>query len=154
VLSLETGYTRDYRPGRPYGDYFASPKTMFPVRLNDTRLAAKAYVFALRDEAAQKAWALSLFDGGAVINDTAGDVSVVLIGDAETRTVRAYASAGRQFTAAPDNPRIVQADGSDWRVTEDALIPADGTPLPRLAGHIAYWFAWQNFKPQAEVRVE
>ncbi len=154
VLSLETGFARDYTPGRPYAAYFASPDTMFPVRLNDTRLDAKDYVFALREKPGEKAWALSLFRGGAVINDKAGDVAVVLIGDTATRTVRAYASEGRQFTAAKDNPGIVQADGTDWRITEDALVPAEGEPLPRLAGHIAYWFAWQNFKPQAEVRVE
>ncbi len=127
---------------------------MFPVRLNDTRLDAKDYVFALREESSEKAWALSLFQGGAVINDQAGDVPVVLIGDSETRTVRAYASGGRQFSAAKDNPDIVQADGRDWRITEEALIPSEGEPLERLAGHIAYWFAWQNFKPRAEVRVE
>ncbi len=154
VLSLDTGFIRDYRPGRPYGEYFARPDTMFPVRMNDTRLAAKSYVFALRDDAVEKAWALALFEGGAVINDKAGDVSIVLIGDAATRTVRAYASRGRQFTAVQDNPGVVQADGIDWRITEDALIPADGEPLQRLPGHIAYWFAWQNFKPQAAVRVE
>jgi hypothetical protein len=154
VLSLETGYTRDYTPGRPYAEYFASPDTMFPARLNDTRLDTKDYVFALRQEPGEKAWALSLFQDGAVINDKAGDVPVVLIGDTATRTVRAYASGGRQFTAAKDDSGIVQADGKDWRITEDALIPVDGEPLQRLAGHIAYWFAWQNFKPQAEVRVE
>ena len=31
VLSLETGYARDYRPGKPYGAYFASPELMFPA---------------------------------------------------------------------------------------------------------------------------
>ncbi len=153
VLSLETGYTRDYTPGRPYAEYFASPHTMFPALVNDTRLDTKDYVFALREAASEKAWALELFRGGAVVNDTAGDVPVVLIGDSETRTVRAYASHGRHFTTASDN-NTVRADGLDWKVTEDALIPADGEPLPRLAGHIAYWFAWQNFKPDAEVRVE
>jgi hypothetical protein len=154
VLSLETGYERDYSPGRPYGDYFASPDTMFPVQVKDTRLEKKSYVYALRDDAVEKAWALSLFDGGAVVNDIAGSSSVVLIGDSATRTVRAYASKGRKFTAAADNTDIVQADGIDWRVTEDALVPAEGEPLERLAGHIAFWFAWQNFKPDAKVRVE
>ncbi len=153
VLSLDTGHSRDYSPGRPYGEYFASPDTMFPVRLNDTRLDTKAYVFALRGEP-EKAWALALFDGGTVINDTAGDMPVVLIGDAATRTVRAYASAGRRFAAVADNRDIVRADGADWRITEDALVAADGEALARLAGHIAYWFAWQNFKPRAAVRVD
>ena len=73
VLSLETGYERDYSPGRPYGDYFASPDTMFPVQVKDTRLEKKSYVYALRDDAVEKAWALSLFDGGAVVNDIAGN---------------------------------------------------------------------------------
>ncbi len=91
------------------------------VRLNDTRLDAKDYVFALREKPGEKAWALSLFRGGAVINDKAGDVPVVLIGDTATRTVRAYASEGRQFTAAEGNPGIVQADGTDWRITEDCV---------------------------------
>ncbi|NKB48953.1 MAG: DUF3179 domain-containing protein [Alphaproteobacteria bacterium] len=154
VLSLETGYERDYTPGRPYAEYFSSPDTMFPVKMNDTRLATKDYVFALREAESEKAWALELFRDNAVVNDTAGDVPVVLIGDIATRTVRAYASKGRQFTAAADNADIVQADGIDWKVTEEALIPAEGEPLERLAGHIAYWFAWQNFKPDAEVRVE
>ncbi len=154
VLSLDTGYSRDYSPGRPYFEYFASPDTMFPALLHDTRLPTKSYVFALRGEPSEKAWALSLFHGGAVINDTAGGEPVVLIGDTATRTVRAYASEGRQFIATEGNPHLVRADGQDWQVTEDALVPNDGEPLPRLAGHIAYWFAWQNFKPQAEVRVE
>ena len=154
VLSLNTGHNRDYTPGQPYANYFDSPAAMFPVRVHDTRLAAKDYVFALRDEAAQKAWALSLFEGGAVINDKSGDMPVVLIGDTATRTVRAYASGGRTFAAAKDDSGIVRADGGDWRITEDALVPASGEPLPRLAGHIAYWFAWQNFKPRAEVRFE
>ncbi len=153
MLSLDTGYSRDYTPGRPYAEYFASPDTMFPALVNDTRLATKDYVFALRDAAVEKAWALELFQGGAVINDTAGETPVVLIGDTKTRTVRAYASGGRQFAAAGGRG-IVRADGIDWRVTEDALIPAEGEPLARLAGHIAYWFAWQNFRPEAEVRVE
>ena len=31
VLSLDTGWTRDYEPGAAYGDDFDSPTTMFPV---------------------------------------------------------------------------------------------------------------------------
>ena len=154
VLSLDTGYTRDYTPGRPYAEYFASPDTMFPVLVDDTRLDTKDYVFALRQEPGEKAWALSLFEDGAVINDTAGETPVVLIGDAATRTVRAYASGGRQFAAADGNPDVVRADGADWQVTEAALVPANGEPLARLPGHIAYWFAWQNFRPDTEVRVD
>jgi hypothetical protein len=55
VLSLATGHQRDYTPGQPYGDYFASPATMFPVLVADERLAPKDYVFGLRAGGARQA---------------------------------------------------------------------------------------------------
>jgi Protein of unknown function (DUF3179) len=144
VLSLETGHERNYAPGEPYGDYFASDGLMFPALVADERLAPKDYVFALRADGRQQAWSLADFTGGQVINSKVGDLPVVLIGDAATRTVRAYESGGRDFTAGSDAVALV-ADGQDWQVQEDALIGPGGARLARLPGHIAYWFAWQGF---------
>mgnify|MGYP003674326222 CR=1 FL=1 len=154
VLSLDTGYERDYTPGRPYAAYFESPDLMFPARVNDTRLAAKDYVFALRMGDAEKAWALDVFKDQPVLNDTIGGRGVVLLGDPSSRTVRAYETGGKEFTARTENPEILTAAGDEWRVTEDALVSVDGDTLARLPGHIAYWFAWQNFRPGAETRFE
>ncbi len=95
VLSLETGIQRDYTPGKPYGKYFASPALMFPALTPDPRLQPKDYVFGLRVTGAEKAWPLTAFKGGRVINDRVGVVDLVLIGDAASRTVRAYRSSGR-----------------------------------------------------------
>ena len=144
VLSLETGFERDYTLGRPYGDYFASPELMFPVLVRDARLAPKDYVFALRVDEAQKAWPLAAFDGGRVLNERIGEVPVVLVGSAAGRTVRAYRSDGRRFAAGAE-PATLQADGASWRIEEDALVGPGGARLARLPGHIAYWFAWQAF---------
>ena len=149
VLSLDTGYARDYTPGRPYGDYFASPDLMFPALTPDPRLRPKDYVFALRLGEMEKAWPLAAFDGGRVINDTVGETAVVLIGDAATRTVRAYRREGFTFEAAPDGLGEVVAEGRTWRVEEEALIGAGGERLRRLPGHIAYWFAWSGFRSDA-----
>lgn len=150
VLSLETGYVRDYRPGRPYGTYFASPGLMFPALVPDDALAPKDQVFVLRDGGAEKAWRLSAFEGGQVVNDTLSGRPVVLIGDAASRTVRAYVSGGRVFAAGADEDHVM-ADGVSWRLEEHALIAEDGERLERLAGHIAYWFAWANFRRGAEL---
>jgi hypothetical protein len=144
VLSLETGFERDYTPGKPYGAYFASPELMFPALVPDRRLAPKDYVFALRADGQEKAWPLDAFAGGRVINARLGDEAVVLIGDAATRTVRAYRAAGRSFEPTRDRA-ILRAGNETWRLEETALVGPDGQRLERLPGHIAYWFAWQGF---------
>ena len=149
VLSLDTGFARDYTPGRPYGTYFDSPDLMFPALVPDKRLKPKDYVFALRAGDREKAWPLSSFEDGAVINDSVGELDVVLIGNVATRTVRAYGAGGRDFAAVADQPDSVIADGEIWKVEEDALVSAGGQRLERLAGHIAYWFAWRGFRPEA-----
>ena len=144
VLSLDTGYERNYVRGEPYGEYFASPDLMFPMLVPDERLAPKDYVFALRAGDHEQAWSLADFAGGQVINAEVGELPVVLIGDAATRTVRAYESQGLAF-AAGSEPTTLVADGQSWRIDEDALVGPGGARLPRLPGHIAYWFAWQGF---------
>lgn len=144
VLSLETGFQRDYKPGKAYSEYFSSPKLMFPVRVDETKLKAKDYVFALRGSAAEKAWPLSLFANRKVINDTAGVITLTLIGDIKTRTVRAYRTAGQRFEKT-DKPDEVSLEGKIWTVTEEALVAPDGKKLHRLPGHIAYWFAWNGY---------
>ena len=146
VLSLETGHVRDYRPGAPYGDYFASPDLMFPALVRNRELQPKDYVFAIRGAGHEKAWPLSRFEGGAVVNDRAGVIDLVLIGNAATRTVRAYRSEGLQFKAHADRPDLLLAGAETWRVTEDALVGPSDRRLPRLPGHIAYWFAWSGFR--------
>ena len=154
ALSLETGFERDYRPGQAYSEYFASPDLMFPVVIRDRRLAPKDRIFVLRDGANEMAWALSLFKGGAVIHDTVGPRDVVLIGNAQTQTVRAYESGGRTFVATEEDPSRVTSDGTPWTVTEASLTGPDGESLARLPGHVAYWFAWQSYKAGKPARVE
>ena len=144
VLSLDTGYRRDYRPGAPYGDYFASPDLMFPTRVDESQLSAKDYVFALRSSGAEKAWPLARFEGGAVVNDRAGVIDLVLVGEAATRSVRAYRSGGRIFEKG-DTPATLVSGGESWQVTEEALLGPNGESLARLPGHVAYWFAWSGY---------
>jgi hypothetical protein len=145
VLSLETGYRRDYTPGRPYGDYFASPSLMFPALVEDERLEAKDYVYAVRADGLAKAWPLTAFDGGGIVNDRLGDLHVALIGDAETRTVRAFLRKGDVPVKATDDPTMVLAGDLPMNVREEGLVSDDGLIFERLPGHIAYWFAWQGF---------
>ena len=144
VLDLNTGYARDYDEGASYADYFASPDLMFPTNVDQSKLKQKDLVFVLRGAPTEMSWPLSRFAGGAVINDRAGVMQIVLVGDAATRTVRAYETGGQPFVKSGDPARIM-LDGATWDVTEDALLGPGGERLERLPGHIAYWFAWDGY---------
>ncbi len=144
VLSLDTGYPRDYGSGVVYVEYFASPDLMFPTRVDEAQLRQKDYVFGIRDVAAAKAWPLEVFTDGAVINDAVGFREVVLIGDTETRTVRAYDRGGRIFEATAERNGL-QGPGGIWKIEEEMLVGPDGTRLARVPGHVAYWFAWDGY---------
>ena len=116
--------------------------------VTDYRMAPKDLVFGIRLPAGDKAWPLDSFAGGAVINDSIGPVDVVLIGDAESRTVRAYRRDGHVF-AASASPRVLYtAEQQVWRVSEEMLLGPNGAKLPRLPGLTAYWFAWSGYVGQ------
>jgi hypothetical protein len=117
---------------------------MFPAAQSDTRLAPKEQVFGVRVPTAAKAWPLDAFRAMPVINDRVGAIDVVVIGDASARTGRAYRRDGREFRPGGDRESLTAADGR-WTIGEEALVGPDGARLPRLAGHVAYWFAWAGY---------
>lgn len=153
VLSPDTGHRRDYRPGAAYSAYFDSPELMFPALVDDGTLAAKDFVFGIRAPGGAKAWPLSAFAAGATINDAVGLIDVVLVGDEATRTVRAYRRDDLVFEAG-ETARTLSAGGDIWELTEDALIGPDGRSLPRVPGHVAYWFAWAGYLGDSELYAE
>jgi hypothetical protein len=153
VLDLKTGYQRDYTPGRPYGRYFASPDTMFPVSPRSDRLRTKDLVFGVRIAEARKAYPLDVFRRDPVVNDRVGTTAVVVLGTPETRSVRAYERGAFSFRQGAGPTELIEtASGARWRVEEERLVePATGRTLPRVGGHVAFWFGWYAFFPDAEV---
>ncbi|MEO1092855.1 MAG: DUF3179 domain-containing protein [Pseudomonadota bacterium] len=144
VLDDDTGFVRDYGPGAAYGAYFASPELMFPALLDDARLSVKDQIFGVRAPGGAKAWALELFEGGAVVNDTVGLWEVALVGDAATRTVRAYRrEPGETFEAMDGELR--RNDDVVFALTETQLVGTNGATRARVPGHVAYWFAWAGY---------
>ncbi|MEO1293035.1 MAG: DUF3179 domain-containing (seleno)protein, partial [Pseudomonadota bacterium] len=149
VLSLETGHVRDYGSGVVYSRYFASPDLMFPTNVDQREHRQKDYVYTVRTFAAAKAWPLEVFEGGRVLNDTLGGKPVVLIGEAGTRTVRAYERGDQVFAGSAT---ALITGGNRWELREEELRGPNGERLARLPGHIAYWFAWNGYLgPEAEL---
>ncbi len=161
VLSLDTGFRRDYTNGAAYADYFNAPELMFPVWQQNTEdRENKAVVFGLQVEGERKAYPIDLLIPEAVTNDTLNGLDVVLVTrEAPQRNfsepggaaVRAYASDGIQFGPGENDGEVVDADGNVWTVTEDALVGPDGQELERLGGHLAFWFGWFSFFPDTLV---
>jgi len=114
---------------------------MFPALVKDHRLRQKDLIFGVRVPGGVKAWPLATLANGAVINDHIGFMDVVVLGDASGRGARAYERHRQRFMrgASPDE---VASGGARWRVTENALIGPGSENLPRLPGHVAYWFGW------------
>jgi hypothetical protein len=153
VIDIQTGHRRDYRPGRPYGAYFASPDTMFPVSPRSTELLAKAVVLAVRVGGAAKIFPLEVFVREPVVNDRVGVTDVVVVGGRDGRGARAYARGGRRFEATASRGELIEVGrGSRWRAEEERLVdPVTGETLPRLGAHLVYWFGWHAFYPDAEL---
>jgi hypothetical protein len=153
VLSLDTGYRREYVPGAAYGGYFASPDTMFPVWRRSTILPTKSFVFGLSINGTPKAYPLGTLERERVVNDTLGGEEIVLVAEPIGRTARAYRRGGHRFGLGPEDRTLIDERGTRWRVTEDALIEIAGaqTVLDRIAGHVSYWFGWYVFNPRTLV---
>ena len=149
VLSLDTGFQRDYGSGVVYSDYFASPDLMFPANVRDeTRLKRKDYVFGIRELNVSRAWPLDVFAKGRIINDAFANRPIVLIGNAKTRTVRAY-ERGENIFKQGTGDQALNSGTSVWQVGEEALIGPNGEKLDRIAGHLAFWFAWDGYLGEA-----
>jgi len=169
VLDINTGYSRPYVPGAAYGDYFSSDDTMFPVWQRNNLLSTKDRIYALQIEGIPKAYPLDILKDEQVINDAIGSTEVVLIATRNEivvdgtsyRTgtvtynaggeVRAFARQGEVFSPSPDANTVLDSSGNPWQITEEALIGPDGEQVPRINGHLAYWFGWFSFFPKTLV---
>jgi len=153
VMDFDTGFIRDYRAGAAYADYFASPNTMFPVWRRSTLLPTKSWVFTQLIDGRPKAYPLTVLQDELVVNDSLAGQNLVVVNEEGGLGARAYDRGDHTFTSAADNTTRVLLDeiGTEWEVTENALMSADSDTLDRLPGHMAYWFGWFSFYPQTEL---
>jgi hypothetical protein len=152
VLDIQTGFERDYRPGAAYKEYFESSETMFPVAWRDKRLKAKDWIYGLIVGDSAKAYPLKHLKKSPVVNDRFAGENLVLLANAGQLTVRAYKRDHFVFVKQTSPEILVDANGREWRITEAGLENRrDSMRLPRLPGHLAYWFGWYAFFPKTLV---
>lgn len=89
VLSKETGAVRFY--GRdPYGDYYTTPGTFFPVSGKDDRLSAKDFVLGIVVDNKAKAYWPEAVKKIGIVEDRFGDKIIVVTYEKDTDTVRLF----------------------------------------------------------------
>ena len=64
--------------------------------------------------------------------------------------MQAFLRENRTYTLAEDGG-LIDEQGQTWRVTPDGLSGPDGEALPRVSGHVAFWFGYASFRPDGEL---
>ena len=153
VLSIETGYDRDYAEGAAYRGYFATDKLMFAVPKLDRRLKNKAEVLALTfPERSEETLAISasFLNKNRVYADQLGEVRFVVLTD-ESGANRVYETQGQVFQRWDSAQGAVDQRGVKWTLHEDRLESAAGDQLVRLPAHRAFWFGWYSAYPNTRL---
>lgn len=157
IISTDTGYysPRFYQPESDansiYYSYRADPDTMFPVWNRDDRLEPKDEVLGLSSGGVSKAYPVKTLMDDRVVNDTVGDLDIVILASGVSSDVRVFERGDRRFSPDPDivalalPSTLVDADGQTWEVTDTGLLGPDGEELPRLPSYVSFWFGWYAF---------
>ena len=153
VLSLDTGYMRDYAEGAAYRDYFATDALMFQVPVLDRRLKNKDEVFTLllaRHPEAPLAIAAAFLAANPVHHDAIEGTALVVLTDPSGAN-RAYASEDVTFARYDGDRRVEDETGTIWTMDEYALTAEDGRVLHRIPAQRAFWFGWYAAFPNTRL---
>lgn len=157
VLSIDTGYKRDYSEGAAYRDYFATDRLMFEVSRSDARLKNKAEVVVLLvpgSGGARHPLAISVdfLRRNPVFQAVVAGRPLVVVTSPDGAN-RVYDAGPTRFARRVSRDRVADADGRLWRATEEALVAEDdpGARRPRLSAQRAFWFGWYAQFPDTEL---
>ncbi len=153
VLSLDTGYRRDYAEGAAYRDYFATDDLMFAVPALDARLKNKDEVFTVllgRHPDAPLAISAEFLSQTPVHHDAIEGTSLVVLTDTSGAN-RAFASEDVTFARYDGDRSVEDSSGMIWTMDEHTLTAEDGRMLHRIPAQRAFWFGWHAAFPNTRL---
>ncbi len=155
VLSIETGFDRNYKEGEAYRDYFSNDRLMFRTPFNDTRLSNKEEVLGVLVPARGGGRQAVAFSTQALVKQP---VMMTTVEGQRLVVVTTTHGANRVFNAGDITfvarsrgdvvdvvDVVIDAKGGRWTVTEEALVPESPSAAavrPRIAAFRAFWFGW------------
>ncbi len=154
VLSLETGYQRDYGEGVAYAEYFATDELMFTIPEIDRRLANKAEILALQfPEISDKTAAIHIefLNRNPLFHYELAGRKVVVLTD-RSGASRVYDAGQIEFDTYDGDSRLTDTSGVSWLLQEESLVAqSSGVRIDRLPAHRAFWFGWQAVHRDSEL---
>jgi len=148
VLSLDTGYSRNYDEGVAYRQYFATDELMFSISTSDDRLNNKDEILALTfPQFSEDTMAISasFLQNKPIYVDRLGSVEFVVLTDTSGAN-RVYEAKNHSFTSYDQDVTLIDSKGMKWSLSEDELKSGD-LVLARLPAHRAFWFGWHSAFP-------
>ena len=152
VLSLNTGYERDYGEGVAYHDYFADDKLMFAVpKLERKKIKNKQSILAIRlqDDVNEPPVAISVkfLKKNPLYYYKIGRTNLLILTD-RTGANRVYEIGDHSFIKYDRAENSIwDNEGEEWTIHEDHLKNDKGEILNRFQTFNAFWFGWQAAYP-------
>ena len=148
VLSLDTGYSRDYGEGVAYQQYFATDELMFSISTSDNRLQNKDEVLALTFPGYSDdtmAISASFLHDRPIYANRLGSLKFIVLTD-RSGANRVYEAKDHIFTTYDQDITVIDSEGIKWKLSEEKL-KRDDLELARLPAHRAFWFGWHAAFP-------
>jgi hypothetical protein len=154
VLSADTPYKDNYKalPPRRTALSAGLQRTMTNV---DPRLPAMEQILAVEAGGKHRAYPLAALEAaGGVVNDSLGDVALVVLMDRKSKTAAAFARSvdGKtlEFAYAAERQAVARdkETGSLWRIDGRAVSGRlNGRSLDPLNFHVGAWYSWSAYFP-------
>lgn len=157
VLSLDTGFSRNYGV-YPYGDYRTNhDKFIFPVNVLNSSLPNKERVYAIIDGGVSKVYRFGDFNSGLAIKDSFNGKTFLIIGNGEvfnsfelngtlSSLTFEYVFNSRTESFFKDN------EGNEWDVFGKSISgPRKDQTLTPAKSVVSYWFAIAAFYLNPEI---
>lgn len=150
VLSLKTGFRRDYGEGIAYQDYFSSDELMFNVPQTDRRLKNKQQILAIRlpSETDENIAISSKFlRKNSIYQSKINGKNFTVFTD-KSGAHRAFFTGDLSFKNYDKRQTLTDSNGALWRLGEDYIEHSEtGQKLERLHTFSAFWFGYKAAFP-------
>lgn len=154
VLSQQTGFNRNYDRD-PYGNYYTTPGTLFPLTHQDSRLPDKEVVLGVEVNGKFKAYPEKELKKVVLVNDEVGGEPIVIWKNPENQVSRALSrrldDQVLQFELR-DNQPVEVTTNTRWSwegVGVKGKLKGKRLTEPRQI--ISFWFSWAANHPDTEL---